>query len=195
MTADVPASAFYPSRNHFPNQRCNMNKSDAARILARRLGLNLGRANALLVAASDAGVLPKARGRDVPSLSSLELARIILAIVADRGIGVAGRSVTEFAGLQTQEGAVLGDLLEGMIAGHVPVGGLQSVIVQLDPPGVTVNTAGAHLRYGAAHAGGAARQVLVRGDDLAAVILEFRGATPREADEQVAISRLAGALN
>jgi hypothetical protein len=171
-----------------------MLKSDAARILSRRLGLNIGRANALLVAASDAGVLPKARGRDVPSLSSLELGRIILAVVADRGIGVAGRSVTEFAALQTADGAVLGDLLEGMIAGHVPVAGLQGVIVQLEPAGVTVNTAGAHLRYGAEHSGGAARQVIVRGDDLAAAILEFRGASPREADEQVAVSRLRAAL-
>jgi hypothetical protein len=171
-----------------------MNKSEAVRIISRRLNLNMGRANALLVAASDAGVLPKARGRDVPSLSSLELARIIIAIIADRGIGVAGRSVSEFAALQTPEGAVLGDLLEGMIAGHVPVAGLQSMVVQLDPAGVSLTTAGAHFRFGADHAGGAARQVLVRGDDLAAAILEMRGYSPREADEQVAVSRLRAAL-
>lgn len=172
-----------------------MNKSDAARILARRLGLNIGRANALLVAASDAGVLPKARGRDVPSLSNLELARIVLAVVADRGIGVAGHSVSEFAALQTPEGAVLGDLLEGWIAGHVPVAGLQSVIVQLDPPGVSVSTGAHHFRFGAEHAGGAAKQIVIRGADLAAAVLELQGTPTEKADEAVAVAKLAAALN
>lgn len=172
-----------------------MNKSDAARILARRLGLNLGRVNALLVAASDAGVLRKARGRDVPEMSSLEMAYVILAAIADRGIGVAGASVREFAALRSAEGLVLADLIESWVAGRASVAGLQSVVVQLEPAGVSVTTAGHHFRFGADHAGGAAKQVVVRGDDLAAAILEMRGATPREADEAVAVGRLATALN
>lgn len=172
-----------------------MNKSDAARILARRLGLNLGRVNALLVAASDAGVLRKARGRDVPEISSLEMAYVILAAIADRGIGVAGASVREFAALRSAEGLVLADLIESWVAGRASVAGLQSVVVQLEPAGVSVTTAGHHFRFGADHAGGAAKQVVVRGDDLAAAILEMRGATPREADEAVAVGRLATALN
>jgi hypothetical protein len=172
-----------------------LNKSDASRILARRLGLSLGRANALLVAASDAGMLPKARGRDVPRLSALDLAHVLIACICDRGIGVAGQSVREFAALQSAEGAVLGDLVEGMIAGHVPVAGLQSFVVQLEPAGVSVATAGHHFRFGADHAGGAAKQVVIRGNDLAAAILEMRGCAPREADEQVAVAKLAAALH
>jgi hypothetical protein len=172
-----------------------MNKSDAARILARRLGLNLGRVNALLVAASDAGVLRKARGRDVPALSSLETAYIILAAIADRGIGVAGASVREFAALRSAEGIVLADLIESWVAGRASVAGLQSVVVQIEPAGVSVTTAGHHFRFGADHADGAAKQVVVRGDDLAAAILEMRGTDPRAADEAVAVGRLAAALN
>lgn len=171
-----------------------MNKSDAARILSRRLGLNLGRVNALLVAASDAGILRKARGRDVPALSSLETAYIILAAIADRGIGVAGASVREFAALQSTEGIVLADLLEGWVSGRASVAGLQSVVVQLDPAGVSVTTAGHHFRFGAESAGGAAKQVCIRGDDLAAAILEMQGIAPRAADEAVAVGRLAAAL-
>jgi len=171
-----------------------MNKSEAAAILSRRLNLNLGRANALLVAASDAGVLPKARGRDVPSLSSLDLAHVVLASIADRGIGVAGQSAREFASLQSAEGLVLVDLLEAMVAGRASVSGLQSVVVQLDPAGVSVSTGVHHFRFGAEHAAGAAKQVVIRGDDLAAAILEFRGYSPREADEAVAVGRLAAAL-
>lgn len=60
-----------------------MNKSDMARTLARRLDLNIGRANALLVAASDFGVLPKARGREAVHLSSLEQTYVILSQSAD----------------------------------------------------------------------------------------------------------------
>ena len=172
-----------------------MNKSDAARILARRLGLNIGRANALLVAASDAGVLPKARGRDVPRLSALNLAHIVLACTCDRGIGVAGQSVGEFAALRSAEGLVLIDLLEGWISGHVPVAGLQSVIVQIDPPGVSVSTGAHHFRFGAEHAGGAAKQVVIRGADLAAAVLELQGTPTEKADEQVAVAKLAAALN
>ncbi len=172
-----------------------MNKSDAARIIARRLGLNLGRVNALLVAASDAGILPKARGRDVPSLSSLDIAHLILVATCDKGIGVAGQSAREFAALQTSDGLVLADMLEAMIAGRASVSGLQSVIVQLQPAGVSVATAGTHFRFGADHAGGAAKQIVIRGDDLAATILEMRGLSPREADESVAVGRLAAALN
>jgi hypothetical protein len=172
-----------------------MNKSDAARILARRLDLNIGRVNALLVAASDAGVLPKARGRDVPRLSALDLAHILIACVCDRGIGVAGQSVREFAALRSAEGLVLIDLLEGWISGHVPVAGLQSVIVQIDPPGVSVSTGAHHFRFGAEHAGGAAKQVVIRGADLAAAILEMQGMHIEKADEQVAVAKLAAALH
>lgn len=172
-----------------------MNKSDAARILSRRLGLNLGRVNALLVAASDAGMLRKARGRDVPELSGLELAYIILAVIADRGIGVAGASVREFGALQSAEGLVFADLIEGWVSGRASVAGLQSVVVQLDPAGVSVATAGYHFRFGAKKAGGAARQVLIRGDDLAAAIYELQGLPTEKADEAVAVGRLAAALH
>lgn len=172
-----------------------MMKGEAARIISRRLNLSHGRVSALLVAASDAGILPKGSGKANPSLSPLELSHLILAAACDRGIGVAGQSAREFAALQSAEGLVLADLLEAMIAGRASVSGLQSVVVQLDPAGVSVATAGHHFRFGADHAGGAARQVVIRGDDLAAAILEMHGHSPREADEAVAVGRLAAALN
>jgi hypothetical protein len=51
-----------------------------------------------------------------------------------------------------------------------------------------------HLRYGSAHKEGSARHVVIRGDDLAAAILEMQGDSPREADEAVALGRLTAAL-
>ncbi|WP_156464284.1 hypothetical protein [Afipia sp. Root123D2] len=171
-----------------------MMKGEAARIISRRLNLSHGRVSALLVAASDAGILPKGSGKSNPRLSPLELSYLTLACIADRGIGVAGQSVREFAGLQSAEGLVLVDLIEAWISGRAAVAGLQSVIVQLDPAGVSISTAAHHLRYGASHAEGAARHVVIRGDDLAAAILEMQGYTPHDADEAVAVGRLAAAL-
>lgn len=193
--ADVPTLAFAQQKIISGNNGIHMNKSDAARILSRRLNLNVGRANALLVSASDAGVLPKARGRDVPSLSTLDIAHLLLAATCDRGIGVAGQSVREFASLQTPEGLVLVDLIEAMVAGRASVSGLQSVIVQIEPAGVSVSTAGHHFRFGADNAGGAAKQVVIRGGDLAAAILEMQGQPPEKADEMTAVAKLAAALN
>ncbi|MBN8967716.1 MAG: hypothetical protein J0G95_04555 [Rhizobiales bacterium] len=172
-----------------------MMKGEAARIISRRLNLSHGRVSALLVAASDAGILPKGSGKSNPTLSPLELAHLILAATCDRGIGVAGQSVLEFAALQSAEGLVLVDLIEAMIAGRANVSGLQSVVVQLEPAGVSVTTAGTHFRFGADHAGGAAKQVVIRGSDLAAAILELQGTPPQKADEQIAVGRLAAALN
>jgi hypothetical protein len=113
-----------------------MNKSSAARIISRRLNINLGRSNALLVAASGSGVLPKARGRDVPWLSSLELAHVLLACIADGGIGVAGQSVREFAALRRASGA-----------GDVPMSGVHSLIAQLEPAAITIGTSSGRLHY------------------------------------------------
>jgi hypothetical protein len=166
-----------------------MNKSDAARIISRRLNLNLGRINALLVAASDAGVLPKASGRGVPQLSSLQLAYVLLACIADKGIGVAGQSVRGFAALSTTSGAVLVDLVSAWMSGDVPVSGVHSLIAQLSPASVTVITTAGRLHYGPERSqDSASRVVVVPGSALRAIISELRGASPHEADAAIAAS-------
>ena len=155
-----------------------MNKGAAARIISRRLNLNLGRTNALLVAASDAGVLPKARGRDVPQLSNIELAHVLLACVADRGIGVAGQSVREFAALRSDGGATLVDLLGGWMSGAVSTSRVHSAIIQLDPAGVTIVTESDRLSYGPERDQSTAAHIItVPGDALRAIINELRGNT------------------
>ena len=172
-----------------------MTKSEAARIISRRLNINAGRASALLVSASDAGVLPKGSGKSHPDLSPLELAHLCLAIIADRGIGQAGYSSREFGALQSAEGMVLVDLIEAWVSARASVAGLQSIVIQLEPAGVSITTAGMHMRFGAESVGGAAKQVVIRGADLAAAILEVQGHSPEQADNAIAIGRLAAALH
>lgn len=173
-----------------------MRKSEACAIVARRLGLSLSRVEALVQRASEAGLLPMARGSDRPDLGSFELVRLLLATLCDRGLGNAAATVREFESLRTDSGVALGDVIDGILAGRVDTTGIvhQALILQLQPAGATLVSGGVHLRFGAPHSEGAARQVVVPGDALAAVALEFRGTDPRAADEAVAVGRLAAAL-
>jgi hypothetical protein len=174
-----------------------MRKSDACAIVARRLGLSLSRVEALVQRASEAGLLPMARGSDRPDLGSLELSRLFLAAVCDRGLGNAASAVRGFESLCTDTGLAFGDVLDSIFAGRVDVSAFanSAAIIQLQPPGASFVSGGQHFRFGAPHSEGARKQVVIPGDALAAITLEFRGATPAAADEQVAISRLRAALN
>jgi hypothetical protein len=172
-----------------------MMKGEAARIISRRLNLSYGRISALLVAASDAGVLPKGSGKSNPSLSPLELSYVLLASIADRGIGVAGQSVKEFAGLQTPDGLVLADFIESLVSGRVNPANIKSAIFRLSPATVTILSGSHHLIFGSAETDdAAARTVLVPGTALAAIVLELQGNTPEQADNAIAVGRLAAAL-
>jgi hypothetical protein len=174
-----------------------MRKSEACAVAARRLGLSLSRVEALVQRASEAGLLPMARGSDRPDLGSLELSRLFLAAVCDRGLGNAAATVREFESLRTDNGIALGDVLDGIISGRVEIAGIvhQSLILQLQPAGATIVSGGHHLRFGAPHADGAAKQTIVPGAAFAAIALEFRGADEHAADEQTAVAKLAAALN
>ncbi|WP_225706123.1 hypothetical protein [Bradyrhizobium cenepequi] len=147
--------------------------------------------------ASEAGLLPMARGSDRPDLGSLELSRLFLAAVADRGLGNAAATVREFESLRTDSGIVLGDVLDGIISGRVETASIvhQALILQLSPAGASIVSGGHHLHFGAPHAAGAAKQIVVPGAQLAAIALEFRGVMPDSADEMTAVARLSAALH
>jgi hypothetical protein len=125
------------------------------------------------------------------------MARVLIAAIADRGLGAAPKSIDAYSNLAASNGAVLIDLIEGWMSGAVPCA-IRAAVFQISPePAVTVIGAdGIHLNFGPERSrDAAARNVIVSGGALAAIALEFRGTSPREADEQVAISRLRAALN
>src|SRR5690606_31824989 len=112
-----------------------MRKSTAAAIVARRLGVPDGRASALVQRASEAGLLPTATGSTVPDLGPHEMTSVFLAVVADRGLGTVGRTVSEFADLATVTGETLGDTLPALFS-HGPAlasAATGNMIVRLDP--------------------------------------------------------------
>jgi hypothetical protein len=172
-----------------------MRKTDACAIVARRLNLSAGRVGHLVQRVSEAGLLPSARGSDRPDLGALELVRLLLAAICDRGLGNAAATVSEFSALQTEQGVNLLDVLEGLVDGRVAASGIRSMVIQLQPAGVTLLSEH-HLRFGAAPStDGAAKTVIIPGDTLAAIALEFHGNSPEQADNAVAIGRLSQALN
>jgi hypothetical protein len=171
-----------------------MIRSHAVEIIVRRLNLNAGRVAALSQRVAEAGLLPKANGRDIPDLGALELARLFLAAVVDRGLGSAAKSVTEFSALQTEQGVVLLDVLEGLIAGRIAATGIRQAIFQIQPA-CAVLIGESHLRFGAEPStDGAARHVIVPGYTLAAIVLEFQNLTPQQADDAIVVGRLDAAL-
>ncbi|MBN8977219.1 MAG: hypothetical protein J0I08_12130 [Rhizobiales bacterium] len=175
-----------------------MVRSTAIEVLARRLGLNVGRVAALAQRAAESGALPKARGRDVPDLGPLDLARLLLCAVADRGLGSVPQSVRAYSSLAANNGAILVDVVEGWIRGTVPISGVGHLVVQIEPePAATIMShGGAHFDFGPERSrGAAARTVIVPGESLSAICHEFRGVTPDSADEMTAVGRLAAALN
>ncbi|UPJ53334.1 hypothetical protein IVB30_19680 [Bradyrhizobium sp. 200] len=171
-----------------------MLKSDACAIIARRLNLPMGRVGHLVQRASEAGLLPVARGSDRPDLGALELARLFLAAVCDNGLGRAAATVTEFSALTTERGVSLIDILESLFAGRISATGIRSAIFQIEPA-VCVLIGEHHLQFGGSLAtGGAATHTIIQGDTLAAICAELQGLSQKQADEFVALGRLSSAL-
>jgi hypothetical protein len=125
-----------------------MRKSEACGIVARRLNLSLSRVEALVQRASEAGLLPVARGSDRPDLDALALSRLFLAAVCDRGLGNAAATVSEFSALQTENGVVQADVLEAMIAGRVSPSNIRSAVFRLSPSAAVLVSGGTHLTFG-----------------------------------------------
>jgi hypothetical protein len=149
-----------------------MRKRRACQAVARRLGLNVNRVAALVQRASEGGLLPVATGRARPDLKNMELARLLLAAVADRGLGSAATTTREFAAIESN-GLRFDDWLEGVVAGRVRLDGLISVIFQLDPAAVSVLTTSTQLDFGERADVATARVTAIDGDALRAVIEDF----------------------
>ncbi|UFW82876.1 hypothetical protein BjapCC829_23085 [Bradyrhizobium barranii] len=149
-----------------------MRKRRAVQAVARRLGLNVNRVAALVQRVSEAGLLPVTTGSTRPDLSHRQLATLLLAAIADNGLGNAPATVREFAALSAGN-LRLDDWLEALIAGRVAAEPILSVVLQLDPAAVTVLTGATQLEFGNAAHGATTRVVAVSGEALRELIGDF----------------------
>ncbi|MCK1279472.1 hypothetical protein [Bradyrhizobium sp. 61] len=149
-----------------------MRKRRATQVVARRLGLNVNRLAALVQRVSEAGLLPVTAGSTRPDLSHRQLATLLLAAIADNGLGNAPATVREVSAL-TAGALRFDDWLESAIAGRVNADPILSVVLQLDPTAVTVLTSATQLEFGNPAHGATTRVTAISGKALRAIIEDF----------------------
>lgn len=158
-----------------------MHRSEAVEILVRRLGLNAGRTAALGQRLAEAGLLPRAVGRNVPSLCSRELARLLLVVIVDDGLGSAAAQTLTFENLQTESGITLGSVMEAVIRGDVEIIGDAAFQIGAQPAAMLQG-----IYFGAAlNTNGATRITHVPNVVMRAIAFEFQGKTSGESNELI----------
>lgn len=150
-----------------------MRKRRATQVVARRLGLNVNRVAALVQRVSEAGLLPVATGGARPELSHRQLGTLLIAAIADNGLGNAPATVREVSAL-TAGALRFDDWLESLIAGRVNAEPILSVVLQLDPAAVTVLTGATQLEFGNPAHGATIRVTAISGEALRAIIEDFQ---------------------
>jgi len=161
-------------------------KAAACLAISKYLGIGLGRVTSLAQRASDAGVLPKAVGRAYPPLTADQMAQLLIAILADNGLGSVGQSVETFSRIHSSDLSM--NLLEAIAAAFdggqtipfAPV--IRSLVLRNDlaNPGadllVDVDGNGIHAVFGSQQSAGAVKQSVLSGRAFEALAREWRSA-------------------
>ncbi|MCO7736438.1 hypothetical protein NJB95_07415 [Brucella intermedia] len=172
-----------------------MRKSAVIEILARRLRIAPGRIQAISERLASAGLISNAEGsrRYPPDLSEPEIVTLVIAVIADSGLGNVKATVDTFSTLAS-EGIAFGHVLQRVLFGR-PVD-IAHVIVRHDPAGVSAVIDGNHAVYGAEAPEKAATTArIIPGDALIAIAAEMQGQHPQQADALVELIRIRRAMH
>ncbi len=172
-----------------------MRKSAVQELLARRLRIAPGRIQAISERLASAGLISNAEGsrRYPPDLSEPEIITLILAVIADNGLGSVKATVDTFSTL-TSAGIAFGHVLQRVMFGR-PVD-IAHVIVRHNPAGVSAVIGGNHAVYGAEAPDKAATTArIIPGDALIAIAAELQGQHPQQADALVELIRIRRAMH
>jgi hypothetical protein len=164
-------------------------------LLARRLGLKVGRAQAILSKLQEAGVIgsPGDCRRHPDDMAEPEIVTLLIALFGESGIVSAASAARTFSALLAEDGGRLDSFLSEVLFG--PPISLRHVVVRQSPPGVSVIANGQHVLFGAPSSTSTASPArIVPGEALVAIAAELRGATPPQADAEAALGQLARAL-
>lgn len=155
-----------------------MRLSDVIEILARRLRMKRGRVAAIANRLQHAGRLPLADSkRTPPSLTVDDMALLLIALLAERGVESAAARAVEYAATG------LDDAIVAVLRGQAQPGDL---IVR--DGGATATIGGHHNIFGKPAEDGTAR--FATGPTLAAIAAEFQGVPPHQADAIAALNRI-----
>lgn len=163
-----------------------MRKAAACIAISKTLGIGLGRVTSLAQRAADAGVLPKAVGRTYPPLTADQMAQLLIAVLADNGLGSVGQSVDTFSRIHSDdlcvklEDAIAAAFDGGRTIPFAPV--IKSLVLRNDlaNPGadllVDVDGRGIHAVFGSRQTTGAVKQSVLSGRAFDALAREWRSA-------------------
>lgn len=171
-----------------------MRKSAVQELLARRLRIAPGRIQAISERLASAGLISNAEGsrRYPPDLSEPEIVTLVIAVIADNGLGSVKATVDTFSSL-TSEGIAFGHVLHRVLFGR-PVD-IAHVIVRHNPAGVSAVIDGNHAVYGAEAPEKAATNArIIPGDALIAIAAELQGQHPQQADALVELIKIRRSL-
>lgn len=155
-----------------------MTLSEAVQMLSRRLGAKAGRVAAIANRLQHAGRLPLADAkRTPPALNEADFALLLLAVLAENGVGTAPARAVDLADTG------INDALAAVLRGQALPGDL---IVK--EGGASFTADGTHAVFGKPADDGTAR--FATGPTLAAIAAEFQGVAPHQADAVAALSRI-----
>ncbi len=164
---------------------------ECVHLFARRLGMKVGRVQAIAGKLQEDGKLQKTEGsRRFPiDISEPEVVILLLALLGESGIGTGPSAAKTFGDLATLEGERFAVFLESLLFGqpkHV-----RHLMVRQNPAGVSVTADNIHLLFGEPPSrGNASPARIVPGEALTAIAAELQGKQPSEADAIAALINL-----
>ena len=169
-----------------------MRLHEVVQLLARRLALRPGRVQTIAGRLQEAGLLSKTEGsrRFPPDVAEPEAVTLIIAALAEDGIGTAPQAVATFSALTDPEGRRLDHVVSSILYG--PPRDVRHLVVRQAPPGASLVIDGTHKVFGADPPEGATKARAVSGHALTAIGAELRGASAAEADAVAAITKIRG---
>jgi hypothetical protein len=169
-----------------------MRKSEFTEVLARRLGIRIGRLNSLTQRAAELRLLPVSIGTSYPQLAPSELSRMVICAIVDQGLAAVGDVVAKYGTLRC---AAINSNLESTLGftltrpERVPPSHSSLTIFMGDAPSAVLKIAspdGIREYYFAGSGnvlpGGVERTVKIGGAALYAVAQEVNGTSPGDVD-------------
>ncbi len=161
---------------------------ECVHLFARRLGMKVGRVQAIAGKLQDDCKLQKTEGsRRFPiDISEPEVVTLLLALLGESGIGTGPLASKTFGALTTTDGQRFDTLLSELLFG--PPRQVRHLMVRQSPAGVSVTVDNQHLLFGDPPSRDSASPArIVPGEALAALAAELQGQSPDQADALAAI--------
>lgn len=161
---------------------------EVVHLFARRLGLKVGRVQAIAGKLQDDGKLQKTEGsRRYPiEVSEPEVVTLLLALLGESGIGTGPNAAKTFGDLTTPDGVRFDALLSELLFG--PRRQVRHLIIRQSPAGISVTVDSTHVLFGEPPSRDSASPArIVPGEAITAIAAELQGQTPAEADALAAL--------